>query len=159
LILGLAGLVVVADQLTKSWALHHAAGYHHVVGTLWFTLTFNSGAAFGLGQGVTPVLEVVAAVLVAVLVVASRRASRGAPAAIAVGIGLLLGGAVSNLADRLFRTIPGHPGAVVDFIDIARVGTHDWWPIFNVADAAITIGALTLVVAFSRSRAPVPPSG
>ncbi len=154
----LAAVVVVADQATKTWALHHAAGLHHVVGTLYLRLDYNAGAAFSLGTGIGPVLEVVAAVLVAVLVLASRRVSRDAPLAGAVGLALLLGGAVGNLADRLLRHIPGNPGAVVDFVDIARIGHHDWWPIFNLADAAITVGAGLLVIAFVRSRpAPVRP--
>lgn len=159
MILALAAFVVAVDQLTKTWALHHAQGLHHVVGPLFFRLDFNVGAAFSLGTGITPVLEVVAAVLVAVLVVVSRRISRAAPVAMSIGIGLLLGGAVGNLSDRLFRHVPGAPGAVVDFIDIARIGHHDWWPIFNVADSAITVGAGFLVVAFSRSRGQPPAQG
>ena len=154
LLLVLAAVVVTADQLTKTWALHHAAGLHHVAGPLYYTLTFNVGAAFGIGAGITPVLEVAAAVVVAGIVVLSRRVSRGAPLAVTVGVGLLAGGALGNLSDRLFRHLPGHPGAVVDFVDIARIGHHDWWPIFNVADAAVTVGAVVLVVAFSRARGP-----
>ncbi|HWG72851.1 MAG TPA: signal peptidase II [Acidimicrobiales bacterium] len=155
--LALAAVVVGTDQITKSWALHqismtasHPDG-RHLLGPLWLTLTYNSGAAFSLGTGITPVLEVVAAVLVAVLFAFSHRASRRASMAVGIGIALLLGGAVSNLADRLFRHIPAHPGAVIDFVDIARVGHHDWWPVFNIADAAITVGAVVLVVAFARS--------
>ena len=151
-IFALAAAVVAIDQLTKTWALHHAVGLHHVFGPVFYTLTYNVGAAFNIGTGVTPVLEVIAAVLVAALVVLSRRVSRGAPVAVTIGIGLLLGGAAGNLSDRLFRHVSGHPGAVIDFIDIARIGQRDWWPIFNAADAAIVVGAAFLVVAFSRSR-------
>ena len=148
----LAGVVVAVDQTTKSWALHNVPMTgRHLLGPVWLTLTYNSGAAFSLGTGITPVLEVIAAVMVAVLFAFSGRASRQAPIAVIVGIGLLLGGAVSNLGDRLFRHLPGHPGAVIDFIDIARIGHRDWWPVFNVADAAITVGAVILVIAFSRS--------
>ena len=63
---------------------------------------------------------------------------RGAPWPVIVGLGLLAGGALSNLADRFFRH---HHGAVVDFIQLVS-----WWATFNVADAAITVGALTLAV-------------
>ena len=153
----LAAVVVGTDQMTKSWALHHLSttarhpGGRHLLGPLWLILTYNSGAAFSLGTGITPVLEVVAAVLVALLFVLSSRASRRASPAVVVGIALLLGGAVSNLGDRLFRHVPARPGAVIDFIDIARVGRHDWWPIFNIADAAITVGAVILVIASARS--------
>lgn len=151
----LVAAVVAADQSTKTWALDHLqppASVHHVVGPLALILTFNSGAAFGLGTGITPVLEVVAALLVVGLVVLSRRARRRG-ALMVVGTGLLLGGAVSNLAGRLFRD---HGGAVVDFVSIAHVGDHNWWPIFNVADACITVGAVILALALSRapSRAP-----
>lgn len=148
----LAAAVVAADQATKTWALHHTAGGRHVVGTLWLDLTFNSGAAFGLGTGVTPVIEVVAVVLVGALVIFSRRARRAGRLS-AAAVGLLVGGAAGNLADRVFRHVPGHPGAVVDFIAVARVGHHDWWPVFNVADAAITVGAVILAVALSRAPA------
>jgi signal peptidase II len=64
----------------------------------------------------------------------------------AIALGLVLGGALGNLADRLIR---GHGGAVIDFIDF------QWWPVFNVADMAITIGAVLLVIAgFREGEAP-----
>jgi len=79
----------------------------------------------------------------------SGRAARiGVSLAIVVGLGLLCGGALSNLADRLFGA---HHGAVVDFIRAVS-----WWPTFNVADAAITTGAVTVAVSlvfFSRAKA------
>ena len=65
----------------------------------------------------------------------------------AVGLGLLLGGAAGNLADRVFRH---NHGAVIDFIDAARVGTRDWWPVFNVADAAIVVGVVILLLCYRR---------
>jgi signal peptidase II len=155
-LLAVAGAVVAVDQLTKTWALHHVPlTGRHLFGPVWLLRTLNTGAAFGLGTGVTPVLEIVAAVLIVVLFSLSRRVSRGAPRVVVVGVGLVLGGAVGNLLDRLVRH---HDGGVIDWIDIARVGNHDWWPVFNVADAAITIGAVVLVVAYllrsSRSRPP-----
>lgn len=142
-----AVVVVVADQASKSWALHHTVPPRHVVGPLWLTLTLNPGAAFGLGRGVTPVVEAVVVALVAGLVIFGRRASRHATGPAVVGLGLLVGGAIGNLADRALRH---HHGAVIDFIDMARIGTRDWWPVFNVADAAIVIGAVTLAAAYSR---------
>jgi signal peptidase II len=141
---------IAADQLTKTWALDDPATRSgiHLVGPLWLVLTYNSGAAFGLGAGVTPVVESAVAVLVAGLLLWSRRASRKAGAAGSLGLGLLLGGALSNLGDRVFRHIPGHPGAVVDFIDALQVGHHQLWPTFNVADASIVVGAAICVVVF-----------
>jgi signal peptidase II len=135
-ILAVATLVVLVDQLTKTWALHHALEPKHVVWTLRLALTFNSGAAFGLGRGSTTVLVGGAIVLVVVLLGLGRRASRSATLPAVIAMGLLLGGAVGNLADRLIRD---HHGAVIDFIDL------QWWPVFNIADASITIGAVLLV--------------
>ena len=137
-----AAAVVAIDQLTKTWALDALAdGPVDVVWTLRFNLSFNSGAAFGLGRGVAPLLIVAGVVVLIVLIGASR--STAPTVASAVALGLVVGGAAGNLADRLLR---GHGGAVVDFIDL------QWWPVFNVADAAITCGAALLVVAGARAE-------
>ena len=141
LALAAAALVATADQLTKWWALENLAdGPVHVLWTLRLRLTFNKGASFSLGTGLTPFLTAAVVVIIAVLVVMARSATTRP---MAVSIGLLLGGAVGNLGDRLFRD---HGGAVVDFIDLG------WWPIFNLADAAVVIGALLLVLVGSRGR-------
>jgi signal peptidase II len=142
-ILAVAAVVVVIDQLTKTWALHHAVEPRHIVGSLRLALTFNSGAAFGLGQGSTAVLVGGAIVLVVILLGLGRRASRNATPTTAVAMGLLLGGAIGNLVDRLIRH---NHASVIDFIDLR------WWPVFNVADASITIGAILLVVAGVMGR-------
>jgi signal peptidase II len=143
-ILGLAAIVVVVDQVTKTFALHHySAAPKHVIWTLRLYVTFNSGAAFGLGQGSTAVLVGGAIVLVVILLGLGRRASRNASLTTSVAMGLLLGGAVGNLVDRLIRH---HNRSVIDFIDLR------WWPVFNVADASITVGAVLLVVAGLLNR-------
>jgi signal peptidase II len=144
-----AAAVIVADQITKTWALHHvpASPGRHVLGPVWLVLTFNTGAAFSLGRGVTPVVEGVVVVLVALLVVFSGRAGRAASAPLAAGLGLLIGGAASNLIDRVFRH---NSGAVIDFIDALRIGNRDRWPVFNVADAAIVVGVVILVLSYPR---------
>lgn len=136
-----AAVVVAADQTTKTWALHHAYPPRHVVGTLYWWLTFNPGAAFGLGRGVTPVVEAVVVALIVVLLAMSGRASRHATPLMALGMGLLLGGAFGNLADRLFRH---HHGDVIDFIRAVS-----WWPIFNLADVSIVVGVIILVLSYS----------
>jgi signal peptidase II len=144
LIGGVAAAVVALDQLTKTWALHHLrAGPRHVIWTLRFNLTFNTGIAFSQASGSTAVVTVVALAVVALLVVIARRT---AGAVTGVVLGLIIGGALGNLVDRLVRH---HGGAVIDFIDLR------WWPVFNVADAAITIG---VVVALVRA-ALAPPHG
>jgi signal peptidase II len=153
LIPAVAVVVVTADQLSKTWALHHLQrSERHLFGPVWLSLTFNSGAAFSLGRGVTPVVEIVVVLLVAWLLVFSRRASQAATVPLAVGLGLLLGGATGNLADRVLRHLPHNPGAVIDFIAAVRIGSHDWWPVFNVADAAIVVGVLVLLASYWRRR-------
>ncbi len=150
LLLLIAAAVVALDQWSKSWALRNLSvvGRRHVIGPVYLALGFNRGAAFSLGAGASPVIEAVAIGLVVGVIAFSRRAAKGgAHLAIIVGLGLLLGGAVSNLGDRVFR--PYH-GAVVDFIQLVS-----WWPTFNVADASITVGAVTVVIAlvfFSPAR-------
>jgi signal peptidase II len=135
--------VVLADQLTKWWAVTRlASGPIHLVGTLDLELSRNTGASFSLFQGKAFVLVPVAVVLVVwLLVMAWRSASTGR----AVVFGLILGGALGNLADRLFRD---DHGAVVDFVAL------HFWPTFNLADASIVVGCLLLVVSLLRG----PPS-
>jgi len=147
LIAAVAAVVVVVDQLTKTWALHHLRnGPRHLIWTLRLNLTFNTGIAFSQAAGSTAVVTVIALVVVALLLVIARR-TRGALTGVVLG--LVIGGAAGNLLDRLVRH---HGGAVIDFIDL------QWWPVFNVADAAITIGVVIAVLraafAPSHSRAP-----
>jgi signal peptidase II len=139
-----AVLVVALDQLTKWWAERRLGGGHiiHVVWTLRFNLVRNPGTAFSLGRGLGPVLGVVAVVIVLVLIRVGRLVST---LPTAIGLGLVLGGAVGNLIDRVARSGSGFLGGhVVDFIDL------QWWPVFNVADSAIVIGAL--LIAFFSMR-------
>ena len=136
-VLAIAGMVLALDQATKTLALEALSGRApvDVFWTLRLRLSFNSGAAFGLGRGITPFLTVAAVILLVVLL----GVSRAAPSHLArVALGLVVGGALGNVADRLFRD---HGGAVVDFIDF------QWWPVFNVADIGITAGAVLLVFA------------
>ncbi len=139
----MAAAAIVVDQLTKWWALHALATRNiHVVWTLRLALTRNTGAAFSLAGGRGAVVGVLALVVVGVVVwqgsgVSDRLGS--------VAVGLVLGGALGNLADRALRGGGGFlGGAVVDFIDLR------WWPVFNVADSCVVIGALLLVVATLR---------
>ncbi len=133
--LGLPAAVVAVDQITKSLAVDRLSdGPVDLFWTLRLNLSFNSGLAFSQGTGMTGLITIVAVALVAGLVWWSFRLTR--PVAV-VAAALLLGGAAGNLADRLFRA---HGGAVIDFVDL------QWWPIFNVADVAISAGAILLVV-------------
>ena len=132
---GVVALVVLADQLTKWWAVDRLSeGPIHVVWRLDLLLSYNTGSAFSLFQGATGVIVVVAVVLVTVLAVMVWRAPTLGRAAI---LGLILGGALGNLSDRFFR---GQHGAVVDYIDFHV------FPSFNVADSCITVGCILLVL-------------
>ncbi len=139
----MAAAVLVADQLTKAWALVALDdGPVSVVGPVRLALTRNKAGAFGLGGAFVPLLAVAATVLVVVLVTRGDLVRRPLLAAAA---GLVLGGAFGNLADRLFRDPGLLRGAVVDFVDLR------WWPVFNLADSAITCGCLLLVWAGWRT--------
>lgn len=144
--LPVALLVVVIDQLTKWWALERLDD--DVIDVLWtlrLNLVRNSGAAFSLAEGLGPWLGVIAVVVVVLLVRYGRMVSGRATA---VALGMVLGGAVGNLLDRLFRSGDGFlRGHVVDFIDF------QWWPVFNVADIGIVVGGLLLALLATRSDA------
>ena len=136
-----AAAVVALDQLTKSIAERELAnGPVHVIWTLQLNLSYNNGVAFSLGRGWAPVIVPVGIVLVALLVGMGRTV---ATVAGLLALGLVLGGAAGNLTDRLIR---GHGGSVIDFIDL------QWWPVFNVADAAIVCGGALLVLTGLRTR-------
>lgn len=135
-----AAVVVVLDQITKHWAVNALAdgAERPVFWTLQWNLTFNSGMAFSRGEGLGPFIAVVAFLVVIVLVVSTAHVG-GRLAQVAAG--MLIGGAAGNLIDRAFRGDGWLHGAVVDFIDV------QWWPIFNVADIGVTVGAILFVLA------------
>lgn len=135
-----AGMTYLADRLTKLWAERSLAGRPPVTvipGVLQLNYTTNSGGAFGLGQS-APWVFAAATIVVAAAIVASSLRLRNALAA--VSLGLILGGAFGNLTDRAVRGDGLLSGRVVDFIDFHV------WPVFNLADSAIVIGALLLAV-------------
>jgi signal peptidase II len=137
--LPIAVLVVVIDQITKAWAINELVDRNiELFWTLRFNLSFNTGMAFGQGRDLGPIIAVVAMVVV-VVVLLRMRPDGGRLANIAIG--LIIGGAVGNIIDRLFRGRGWLRGGVVDFIDF------QWFPIFNVADMGITIGGALLVLA------------
>ena len=144
--------VVVVDLLTKHWALNALADDHiiEVVWTLQFNLAFNSGMAFSRGQGFGPYIAVAATVVIVWLLISLRG---GGTKLGAFGMGCLIGGAAGNLIDRMFRGDAWLRGSVVDFIDL------QWFPIFNVADIAVNVGAVALIlnsILVSRSDAAEP---
>lgn len=136
----LALAVVVADQLSKEWAVSSLDDGRtiDILWTLRFALGYNSGFAFSTGTGFGPWIGVAAVLIVVVMSVAMHRAdSQRARLALA----LIIGGALGNIADRLFREGGWMQGRVVDFVDF------QWFPVFNVADSAISVGGVLLVVA------------
>lgn len=131
-------LVVLADQLTKHWAVNALSDQRprHVIWTLQWNLSFNSGMAFSQAQGIGPIIGVVALVVIAGLALSVRKLDS---TLLAVAMALVAAGAIGNLSDRIFRGDAWLRGAVVDFIDF------QWFPIFNIADSAITIGGILFV--------------
>lgn len=139
-----AAAAYVFDRITKIWAERVLADdpIHAIQGVLTFRFTTNSGGAFSIGQS-SPWFFALASITVIVLILAT--AFRARPLPQAVGLGLVLGGALGNLTDRAIRG-PGLSGRVVDLIDLHV------WPVFNLADVAIVSGALLL--GWSSFRAP-----
>jgi signal peptidase II len=138
--------IVVLDVLTKTWAVHELAdGPIELIGdTVSFRLARNTGGAFSLFQAFTPLIAVIAGVVAYFLV---RTVQRTRDTLLVVALSLVLGGAIGNLLDRVFRSPGFLRGAVVDFVHLGA------WPTFNVADSAITIGAVLVVVWSVRTSA------
>jgi len=143
--LGTVGLIVVAlDQITKAWAASALAN-KDIDGPFGSTLrlVYNTGSAFSFGSGFGPVFGVIA---IGVALWLFRFVREVDNHWLVVGLGLIQGGALGNVLDRIFRDGDGFMrGAVVDFIEAA-----DWWPVFNVADIAIVVGGFMVVVLGSR---------
>lgn len=135
------------DYATKTWALSNfSSDPQPVIGTLLqFTLLKNSGAAFSFASGFTLIFSLLAIAVVATIIrFAGRITSRGWLTC----AGLLLGGVLGNLTDRAFREPGFFLGHVIDWIHIPN------WPIFNIADIAISTAAL---LAFIQTMRNVPP--
>jgi signal peptidase II len=145
-VIGAIATIVAVDQLTKAWAVAALSdGPVHIIGeTVELELTRNSGGAFSRFQGMTSLLAVGAIVVTIVL----ARVLRGAKdRLLIIALTLVLGGALGNLADRIFRAPGFLRGHVVDFVAVG------WWPVFNVADSCVTIGAILLIICSLRTPA------
>lgn len=136
LLLGIAVAVITVDQTVKALVTNNLAGRPPVSlfhGLIWLDYTQNSGAAFGIFRAGGLVFEAVAVLVGAgILLYYPRLSEHGV--LVRMGLGLILGGALGNLADRI------RLGYVVDFIDLR------WWPVFNLADSAIVLGVALLVL-------------
>jgi len=145
LLLGVGGIVLLLDFLTKQWVVG-ALTMHYpqpIIGEfLRFTYTHNPGAAFGINIGEHSRLFFLALSVVALLVLGwMYRATPRRDLLRLTALALVCGGAVGNIVDRL-----RYEAGVVDFIDVGLGGYRFW--IFNVADSAVTVGAVLLLISF-----------
>jgi signal peptidase II len=142
---GAAVSVLVLDVLTKGWAVSALSDGRdiHVIWTLHFALTHNEGMAFSTGTNVGPFIGMLAIVVIAILLLTMRK--QGNVVSV-IATGCIIGGALGNVVDRVFRGSGFMGGAVVDFIDLR------WWPVFNVADIGIVCGAIAVAVGMMVSQ-------
>ncbi len=148
MVLAIAAVWVVSDQITKNIAedvLSDGSTRPFIGELLQFHLTYNPGAAFSMGTGSTGLLTILA-VTVCIVIVWNARRLGSLPWAI--GLGLLLGGALGNLTDRLIREPGFGKGHVVDFLMLPN------FPIFNVADMGITFAAVLIGILALRGINP-----
>ena len=143
--LGAALVVLILDILTKGWAMSALSDGRdiHIFWTLHFALTHNEGMAFSTGTNVGPFIGMLAIVVIAILIFTLRKQSSVISL---VATGCIIGGAIGNVLDRVFRGSGFMGGAVVDFIDFR------WWPVFNVADIGIVCGAIAVAYSMIVSQ-------
>ena len=143
----LAAIIVVMDQFTKALVLAFLEPYQAVEWAPFLScvLVFNTGISFGLFAGETALLRwVLIGLALAVSVLLTSWLYKEKRLRVASALGLILGGAIGNVVDRIFRH------AVVDFLDLHIGGWH--WPAFNLADSAITVGVILYVFTSLRDQ-------
>lgn len=153
MIVVMAAAVLILDQLSKAWISTNMVSHDIrpiIDGIVRLRYTENTGAAFGLFQGGTGVLSISAIAIIAAIVLSATRMGNRNPM-LMLALGLVLGGALGNLTDRL------RLGYVRDFIEayglrIDLGGTTYTFPVFNVADSAITIGVLLIMAILLFSK-------
>ena len=138
-VLATALVVTCVDALTKAWARRDLASHPvHVAGEIWLRLEFNAGVSFSFARLGTLTSIVTALIALAVFVISMR----AAPGVASAGFGLLIGGGIANVIDRLAAS----PHEVTDFIALGS------FPVFNLADASITAGFIVLVIGVLRGE-------
>jgi len=143
---GLGAFVVLLDQITKAWALRAVPAQESITlipGLLRLHVTENSGVAFSMLQGAGSFLVLAIVVAVIVILLAIQSSERWWET---LSLGLVLGGAMGNLVDRLTRGPGFSDGRVVDWID------PSFFPTFNLADTSITVGVALLLLFSVLSR-------
>jgi signal peptidase II len=144
-----AALIWGLDLSTKIWAVNNLSARNpvEIFGSFFqLTLVRNPGAAFSFATGATVVFTAIAVAAVIVIVYySSKITSLGW----ATTLGLLLGGVLGNLTDRLFRSPGFFQGEVIDWLEITN------WPVFNLADSAIVVAAFLAIVLTIRNVGPI----
>ena len=139
-IAAIGAVIAVIDQVTKNWAVDSLPLLEpqpFIGEILQLTLLYNSGAAWGMGAEITPVVTCLQLAIVAGVIVFAVKAVRSPWYTAALG--LIMGGALGNIHDRLLREPGPFRGAVVDFLELPN------WPVFNIADMAVVGGAIMIV--------------
>jgi signal peptidase II len=136
-------VVLILDQISKQFIWGLGANFNLIGDFFRITLVKNSGAAFGMFQS-GRVFLVISSVVASVFIIFLAQRLGEAEKAKRLFLGMILGGALGNLVDRIY------PGQVIDFLDMG-FGTHRW-PVYNIADSAVTIGGILLILSFTRSR-------
>lgn len=150
LFFAVAAIIVILDQASKRliWAAFQDTGGRDLIdGVLRIRLSTNTGAVMGILSGSRPILITVTIISIIALIYFAYR-MRYAPVFKRVCLGLVLGGAFGNLIDRIAT------GKVIDFIDMG-IGNYRW-PTYNVADIAVTVGAIILIAGFAFQKEPDP---
>ena len=145
LLAGIASAVVILDLISKIVivaTIQPGEPVRILGGLVYLSLIRNPGAAFSMATGMTWVLALIA---IGVVIFIIRMAPRLRSTPWAISLGLVLGGAIGNLIDRIFRAPGFLQGHVVDFVSVFGPNA-EYFPVFNVADSAITIGGISLVV-------------
>ena len=145
LLAAIAATVIVLDVISKVIVVATIQPNQPVRvlgGLVYLSLIRNPGAAFSMATGMTWLLALIA---IGVVVVIIRMAPRLRSTPWAISLGLVLGGAIGNLIDRIFRAPGFLQGHVVDFVSVFGPNA-EYFPVFNVADSAITIGGISLVI-------------
>lgn len=135
-------MILAADQISKFWVSQNLQLFESqsiVDNVLYLTLIHNTGAAFGIFKGHATLFAILTIIFMAIIILSFRKYFRSS-VLYKIIFGLFLGGACGNLIDRLYR------GYVIDFIDVQV------WPVFNVADAAITVSVVLyfLLILFKK---------
>ena len=135
-----AASVIAVDQVTKTLAEMNLQTHSvKILGPLSLNLFYNSGVADSIGSGNARIITIIELLVIAGMILYVRRIRSPG---LAVGFGMVIGGALGNISDRLFRH---NHGSVVDFIHTG------FWPTFNLADSAVVIGIIVILFA-SRSK-------